>query len=76
MIIIDMPPMLAVSDPSNVVRRADAVVLVLVVRLRKNVKPVVAQAKGMLETLEANALGVVVNGVGSSLVPRERINAA
>ena len=47
MIIIDMPPMLAVSDPSNVVRRADAVVLVLVVRLRKNVKPVVAQAKGI-----------------------------
>ena len=63
MIIIDTPPLLAVSDPSNVVRRADAVVMV--VRLRKNVKPVVAQAARMLETLEANVLGVVVNGVGS-----------
>lgn len=49
MIIIDTPSMLAVSDPSNAIRRADAdaVVLVLVVRLRKNVKPVVAQAKGI-----------------------------
>lgn len=64
MIIIDSPPMLAVSDPSNIVRRADGVVMV--VRLRKNVKPLVAQSTRMLETLEANVLGVVVNGVGSN----------
>ncbi|QDV66344.1 Tyrosine-protein kinase ptk [Rosistilla carotiformis] len=63
LIIIDTPPMLAVSDPSNVVRRADGVILVA--RLRKNVKPVVAQASRMLETLEANVLGIVINGVGS-----------
>ncbi|EMI16749.1 capsular exopolysaccharide family [Rhodopirellula maiorica SM1] len=63
MILIDTPPLLAVSDPSNVVPRADGVVLV--VRLRKNIKPAVAQATRMLETLEANVLGVVVNGVGS-----------
>lgn len=63
MIILDSPPMLAVSDPSNIVRRVDGVVMV--VRLRKNIKPSVAQATRMLETLEANVLGVVVNGVGS-----------
>jgi|GEM_PF-290364 len=64
MILIDSPPMLAVSDPSNIVRRADGVVMV--VRLRKNVKPLVAQSTRMLETLEAKVLGVVVNGVGGS----------
>lgn len=63
MIIIDSPPMLAVTDPSNVAPRVDGVILV--VRVRKNVKPLAAQAARMLETLEANVLGVVVNGVGS-----------
>ncbi len=63
MIIIDSPPLLAVSDPSNVVRRADAVLMVI--RLRKNAKPLVARACRMLEALEANVMGVVVNGVGS-----------
>ncbi len=63
MVLIDSPPMLAVSDPSNVVRRADGVLMV--VRLRKNAKPLVARACRMLESLEANVLGVVVNGVGS-----------
>ncbi len=63
MIIVDTPPLLAVSDPSNVVSRADGVVMV--VRLRKNIKPAVAQAARMLETLEANVVGLVVNGVGS-----------
>ena len=63
MIILDTPPLLAVTDPSNVVSRADGVVMVI--RLQKNVKPAVAQATRMLETLEANVLGIVVNGVGS-----------
>ncbi len=63
MVLIDSPPLLAVSDPSNVVRRADGVLMV--VRLRKNAKPLVARACRMLESLEANVLGVVVNGVGS-----------
>lgn len=63
MIIVDTPPLLAVSDPSNVAGRADGVIMV--VRLRKNIKPLVARATRMLETLQANVLGVVVNGVGS-----------
>lgn len=63
MIILDTPPLLAVSDPANIASRVDGVVLV--VRLRKNIKPAVAQATRMLETLQANVLGIVVNGVGS-----------
>lgn len=62
-VIVDSPPLLAVTDPSNVAPRVDGVILV--VRVRKNVKPLAAQAARMLETLEANVLGVVVNGVGS-----------
>ncbi|TWU47517.1 Tyrosine-protein kinase YwqD [Rubripirellula tenax] len=63
MIIVDTPPLLAVSDPANLASRVDGVLLV--VRLRKNIKPAVAQASRMLETLEANVLGIIVNGVGS-----------
>src|SRR5690606_1798677 len=62
-IIVDSPPMLAVTDPSTIAPRVDAVLLV--VRVRKNVKPLAARAARMLETLEANVIGVVVNGVGS-----------
>jgi len=62
-IIVDSPPMLAVTDPSTIAPRVDAVMLV--VRVRKNVKPLAARAARMLETLEANVIGVVVNGVGS-----------
>lgn len=63
LVIIDSPPMLAVTDPSTLASRVDGVLLV--VRLKKNAKPVAARASRMLETLEANVIGVVVNGVGS-----------
>tara|TARA_R110002049_G_scaffold4601_1_gene31687 strand:- start:77240 stop:79738 length:2499 start_codon:yes stop_codon:yes gene_type:complete len=63
LIIIDSPPLLVVSDPANIAPRVDGVLLV--VRLRKNIKPAIAQATRMLETLQANVLGVIVNGVGS-----------
>lgn len=61
-VIIDSPPLLAVTDPSTLASRVDGVLLV--VRLRKNIKPLAARASRMLETLEANVIGVVVNGVG------------
>lgn len=63
LVIIDSPPLLAVTDPSTLASRVDGVLLV--VRLKKNAKPVAARALRMLETLEANVIGVVVNGVGS-----------
>jgi capsular exopolysaccharide synthesis family protein len=62
-ILLDSPPLLAVTDPSNVAARVDGVLMV--VRLRKNVKPLAAQATRMIETLESNLIGIVVNGVGS-----------
>jgi capsular exopolysaccharide synthesis family protein len=62
-VLIDSPPLLAVTDPSTLASRVDGVLLV--VRLKKNVKPLAARASRMLETLEANVIGVIVNGVGS-----------
>ncbi|MGB0600291.1 MAG: polysaccharide biosynthesis tyrosine autokinase [Rubripirellula sp.] len=63
MVIIDSPPLLAVTDPSNIAPRVDGVIMV--VRLGKQTRPRAAQAHGMLETLGANLVGIVVNGVGA-----------
>tara|TARA_R110002049_G_scaffold4601_4_gene31847 strand:- start:73958 stop:76519 length:2562 start_codon:yes stop_codon:yes gene_type:complete len=63
LIIIDTPPLLAVTDPSNVAPRVDTVLMVI--RLNKGARPNAARAIRMLETLEANVAGVIVNGVGS-----------
>lgn len=58
-IIIDSPPMLAVSDPSMVAALVDAVVVT--VRLAKNRRPEIERALDMLQGLDANLLGVVAN---------------
>ena len=63
LVLIDCPPLLAVTDPSNVAPRVDGVILVI--RIRKVVRPMALRASRILETLGANVLGVVVNGVGS-----------
>lgn len=60
-IIIDTPPLLAVSDPGAVAAVVDGVVLTM--RLRRNVKPLVNRAAKILESVDANVLGIVVNGV-------------
>lgn len=62
-IVIDTPPLLAVSDPGAVAGIVDGVVLTM--RLRRNVKPLAARAKSILEAVGANLLGVVINGVSS-----------
>ena len=51
------------TDPSNIAPRVDGVLLVI--RLRKDARPLAAQASRMLETLDAKVIGVVINGVGS-----------
>lgn len=61
MIIVDTPPLLAVSDPSAIAAVVDGVVLTM--RLRRNVKPLVTRAAHILESVDANLLGIVVNGV-------------
>jgi capsular exopolysaccharide synthesis family protein len=61
MIIVDTPPLLAVSDPSAIAAVVDGVVLTM--RLRRNVKPLVVRASRILESVDAKLLGIVVNGV-------------
>ena len=63
MIIIDTPPLLAVSDPGAVAAIVDGVVLTM--RLRRNVKPLATRATKILESVDARLLGVVINGVSS-----------
>jgi capsular exopolysaccharide synthesis family protein len=63
-VIVDTPPLLAVTDPAVVVSRMDGVFLV--VRLSKNGRPAAERAREILYTLQANVLGVVVNGVGKA----------
>jgi capsular exopolysaccharide synthesis family protein len=60
-ILIDTPPLLAVTDPSAVAARVDSVLLVM--RITKHVRPNALRAKQVLDALGAKVLGVVVNGV-------------
>lgn len=61
-VLIDTPPLLAVSDPSVVAPRVDGVILC--VRISKNARPNAERARDILANLGANVLGVVVNGTG------------
>ena len=61
-VLIDTPPLLAVSDPSVVAPRADGVLLV--VRVSKNGRPSAERARDILRTLGVRVLGVIVNGAG------------
>ena len=62
-VILDTPPLLAVSDPAAVAPRADGVLLVL--RMSKSARPAAERAREQLTALGANVLGVVVNGAAS-----------
>jgi polysaccharide biosynthesis transport protein len=61
-VVIDTPPLLAVTDPCVVVPHVDGVILT--VRISKNARPHASRAKEILTTLGAHVLGVVVNAVG------------
>jgi capsular exopolysaccharide synthesis family protein len=61
-VIIDSPPVLAVTDPGAIAVRADGVLLAL--QIRRKAKPSAQRAVEILTELGANVLGVVVNGVG------------
>ena len=60
-VLIDTPPVLAVTDPCVVAPRVDGVLLVI--RISQNARPAAERAKEILGTLGANLLGVVVNAV-------------
>jgi capsular exopolysaccharide synthesis family protein len=63
MIILDTPPVLAVSDPCAVSAVADGVVITM--RLRRNIKPLATRTISLLDGVDAQVLGVVVNGVST-----------
>jgi capsular exopolysaccharide synthesis family protein len=58
-VLLDTPPLLAVTDPCVVVPLADGALLTI--RIGKNARPHAKRAKEILTTLGANVLGVVVN---------------
>lgn len=62
-VLIDSPPILAVSDPSIIAAKTDGILLV--VRLGKNERIDAERATHALQGLGGNILGVIVNGVGS-----------
>ena len=64
MVVIDTPPVLAVTDPLNVAPLADGIFLVL--RLSKNSRKIARRAIESLTSIDANLLGLIVNGVGST----------
>lgn len=59
-VIVDTPPLLAVSDPSAVAPRVDGVLLA--VRVSKNARPNAERAREILMNLGARIFGVVVIG--------------
>lgn len=61
-IIVDTPPVLAVTDPCVVAPRVDAVLLTF--RIRKNVKVSAERAREALTAVGGNVTGIVVNGIG------------
>jgi succinoglycan biosynthesis transport protein ExoP len=62
-VIVDTPPLMAVTDPSVVAPRVDGVILTI--RITKNGRPAAERAKEILSTLGAKVVGVVVNGTNS-----------
>ena len=61
-VLLDTPPLLAVTDPSAVAPRVDGVLLII--RICRGAQLVALRATEMLTNVEANVLGVVVNAVG------------
>lgn len=62
-VVIDSPPVLAVTDPASVAARADGVIVTL--RLAKRSRDLAKRAVDQLQNVGANIIGVVVNGVDS-----------
>jgi capsular exopolysaccharide synthesis family protein len=63
-VLVDTPPILAVTDPCAVAARVDGVLLAI--RMRKGVQMAAVRASETLESIDAKVLGVIVNGVDNS----------
>jgi succinoglycan biosynthesis transport protein ExoP len=60
-VLIDSPPVLPVSDPVTIASLVDGAYMVT--RIRKGVKLTAQKAKDTLDTVNANWLGIIVNGI-------------
>ncbi len=65
-VIVDTPPVLAVTDPCAVAAVVDGVLLVI--RIRKGVQFAAIRASETLDAINADVLGVIVNGVDQNNV--------
>lgn len=63
-IILDTPPLLVVTDPSILASMVDGVVLAL--KIRRKSKPNTKEAAGILRTVGAKLLGIVINNSDES----------
>ena len=61
LIFVDSPPLLAVSDPCEIARQADG--LLLVIRLGKNCRPAAIRTRDLIHSHNLPLLGVVANGL-------------
>lgn len=62
-VVIDTPPVLLVTDPCPVAANVDGVICAM--RIKKNVRVNAERMVEILRSVNANILGVVVNGVGA-----------
>ncbi len=60
LVLIDTPPVIPVTDPCVVAARVDGVILTL--RIRRGVQEAAVRAMESLRDIDANVMGVVVNG--------------
>lgn len=63
-VIIDSAPILAVTDSASMASLVDGVVLVS--RIRRNLKSTAIRSVNLLRTLHVNVIGIVVNAIGDS----------
>jgi capsular exopolysaccharide synthesis family protein len=64
MVLLDTPPLLAVTDASNVAGHVDGVIVVF--RIVRNIKPLSKRALTILRSLHTNVVGLIINAVGDS----------
>jgi len=62
-VIIDTPPVLVVTDPCPVAAHVDGVICAM--RIKKNVRVSAERMVEILRSVNANIIGIVVNGVGA-----------
>lgn len=60
-VLFDMPPIIAVTDAMIMAKKVD--MLLLVIRVNNTEKSVIQRTKSMLENININVTGIIVNGI-------------